>query len=110
MTRKDFLRFVHLKLPQLYKICKAVTANDVMNLKRELQVAMTGYSKNKNGQLDNIQEKALAMMMKMEKWIMHAFIAKEMKYMERNFPNMSAMGRKSMAKEAWEKYNREMSY
>lgn len=110
MNQIEFLQFVHFKLPDLYKLCKAMTYEQTMMLKKDLQRAIAVYSKDKQGKFDAVQEKAIAMMMKIEKWIKQAFIEYELKKIERNYPNLTQQGRKSMARESWERYNEKMSY
>lgn len=110
MNEMEFISFVHLNMNELYRGVKSMGYEQTMMLKNELQRAMSKYSVGKQGQFDRVQEKALAMMMKLEKWIKIAFIERELKYLKKNCPQLTDAGRKSLARESWEKYNRKMSY
>lgn len=110
MTQNEFLKFITLTMPDLYRKVYGMTPHQGMRFKYDLQKAISTYSKGKNGQLDAIQEKALAMMMKLEKWIKHSFIEKELRILNRTMPRLTDEGRKSAARAAWEVYNSTMSY
>lgn len=110
MTQIELLKFVQLKLPDLYNLVRGRSYNDVMLLKKELQKAMTVYSKNKNGTFDPVQEKSLAMMMKLEKWMKQIFIEKQLRYLRRTCPQLTESGRKAAARSSWEVYNASMNY
>ena len=95
---------------QLHDLIAGTTPYDVMKLKNELQRAMANYSKGKQGSFDSVQEKSLAMMVKIEKWLKSSFIEKQMKILRRNFPNQTESGLKGQARVAWENYNTKWSY
>lgn len=110
MTQVEFLSFVRFTMPDLYRMVKNTSYEGAMFLKSDLQKAMAVYSKGKQGKLDRVQEKAIAMMMKLEKWVKLAFIEKQLNLLKKTHPGLTDQGRKSIARNEWEKYNKKMSY
>lgn len=107
MIQSEFLIVIHMKMPELADLVRGMGWNSVMRFKREFQQALTVYARHHS--MDRIQEKAVAMMTKIEKWARNAFVEKEMLRI-RSGTNKTLLTAKHEARQAWEVYNRKESY
>lgn len=110
MLQSEFFIFIRFTLPELAKWCSTQSFNSIMNFKYEFQKALTVYSK--SHKMDAVQEKAISILTKLEKWCRDAFIKREMIRLigGSHFHKSKNINIKSQAREAWEEYNRRMSY
>lgn len=108
MLNDEFILVICWKISHLYDFCRKSSFNDIMNFKRDLQVALANYAR--HNKYDSIQEKAIAMIGKIEKWCSMAFIEREMKQLNRIYPSWSDKRKKVHARQNWEVLNRKWSY
>lgn len=113
MTRTEFLAVIRWTMNNLAAYCRTTSFLEIMRFKRDLQIALAAYSKHSSS-VDKIQEKALAMIAKIEKWARAAFVKEEIKKLRNGQGSshliLSAVTAKHKAYDEWEKLNRKMSY
>jgi len=110
VTQDEFLFAIRWTMPQYASWCKSHSFNEVMNLKREMQQALSTYAK--KHKYDAVQAKALAILSKLEKWCKYAFVEMESARIIRGSPSLATSPTtvKTMARQQWEILNSRMSY
>lgn len=97
-------------MPELAQWCQQHSFNDAIKLRREIQQALAYYAK--YNKMDKIQEKALAITNKLEKWCRDFFLKNEITNLIRINPALAKrpMSVKQFAKDKWEKLIKQQSY
>lgn len=109
MTRTEFLSVIQWRMDELAWHIKGGSPKSIMLFKRELQMALSHYSKHGNGKLDSVQEKAISMIAKIEKWLRQAYFDYHKTKLLRD-GKLTKQGIKSNLRNDFEKWNKEESY
>ena len=101
---------IQWRMSDLARWCTNHSFQHAMYLKNEMQRALAYYAKGKK--VDAVQEKAIAIIAKLEKWCRTAFVDREMIRICTGDPKMVYNSKKvkSLARQAWERYNSKESY